>query len=352
MSEPAGRGDAWTEERGTSDEGRRRLRAPRWRADGARGQMTHPEAEVLAEFRAGLITGRRGARITAHLAGCDRCTALDDQLAGVSALLASVPPLVMPDSLTQRLDTVLAAEAARQDRVGADRAGAGQVATDQAERGRADGPAHPATGRKRTPRPSFRLLSARVLAPVAVALLAVGGYGLSQIAGPGGQVTTSSGAATGGSGAASSAQSAQAAAPTAASSHANAPKSPIVRGTAGSAPQARRLTFSMTASTVDFSADPATLKRQVKHELSTASPAAGSVTARPVTTRLRECVQNLTRGATLVRVESARFQGKPAILVVTRTGPDEVAWIAGKNCSATSRDILATTTIPAGTSGP
>ena len=56
-----------------------------------RGQMAHLDAEVLAEFRAGLIAGRRGARITAHLAGCDRCTALDDQLAGVSALLAAVP---------------------------------------------------------------------------------------------------------------------------------------------------------------------------------------------------------------------------------------------------------------------
>ncbi len=49
--------------------------------------MTHPDTDVLAEFRAGLITGRRGAKITAHLAGCDRCTALDDQLAGVAVLL-------------------------------------------------------------------------------------------------------------------------------------------------------------------------------------------------------------------------------------------------------------------------
>src|SRR3984893_8682043 len=32
MSEPEGRGAAWTEERGTSDEGRRRLKVPRRRA--------------------------------------------------------------------------------------------------------------------------------------------------------------------------------------------------------------------------------------------------------------------------------------------------------------------------------
>jgi len=297
--------------------------------------MTHLDAEVLAEFRAGLITGRRGAAITAHLAGCDRCTALGDQLAGVSALLASVPLPAMPDSLAQRLDTVLAAEAARPE----------QVKSDQAERGRAERPARQATSRGRRPRPSFRLLSARVLAPVAVIVLAAGGYGLSLVAArPGSHATASSG---------SSAESARAAAPTAAaSSHANAPKSPVVRGAAGTVPRAHRLTFTLMAGTVNFSADQATLKRQVEHELRTASPTAGSVTAPPVTPRLRECVQNLTHGASLVRVESARFQGKPATLVVARTGPDDTAWIAGPDCSATSRDILATTTIPAGTSGP
>src|SRR5216683_1851771 len=74
-----------------------------------RGQMTHLGTDVLAEFRAGLITGRRGAKISAHLADCDHCAALDDRLAGVSALLASVPAPVMPDRVAQRLDTVLAA---------------------------------------------------------------------------------------------------------------------------------------------------------------------------------------------------------------------------------------------------
>ena len=106
----------------------------------SRGQMTHPDTEVLAEFRAGLITGRRGARIAAHLAGCDRCTAFDDQLAGVSALLASVPAPAMPDRVAQRLDTVLAAEVARRD---------------DAERARGDSPARiprPAPAAARKPR--------------------------------------------------------------------------------------------------------------------------------------------------------------------------------------------------------
>jgi hypothetical protein len=313
-----------------------------------RGQMAHLDVEVLAEFRAGLITGRRGASITAHLAGCDRCTALGDQLTGVSALLAAVPRPAMPDLVAQRLDTVLAAEAARRT--------AGAASPEHAERARADRPGHRATGHGRMPRRprsrrlSFRLLSARVLAPVAVVLLAVGGYGLSRAIGPGGQAATSAGSAAG----RAVASAPKAASSIAASAHGpvNTPVSPPVRGGQGTVPRPRRITaanFTLVASTTDFAA--ATFKRQVEDELGRTAPAGGSGTALPVNPlpvppQLRACVQNLTRGAGLVRVESARFAGQPATLVVARTGSGEVAWIAGPDCSATSRDVLATTSVP------
>src|SRR5215470_2630917 len=80
-----------------------------------RGQMTHPDSEVLAEFRAGLITGRRGARISAHLAACDHCTGVCDQLAGISTLLAAVPAAAMPDAVTRRIESALAAEVVQRD---------------------------------------------------------------------------------------------------------------------------------------------------------------------------------------------------------------------------------------------
>jgi hypothetical protein len=118
--------------------------------------MAHLDMGVLAEFRAGLITGRRGARIAAHLADCDRCAGLDDKLAGVSALLASVLVPPMPDRVAQRLDSVLAAERAKAH-----------------YRARA----HGASARES----EARLLALRVLAPVAVVLLAATGYGVSRI---------------------------------------------------------------------------------------------------------------------------------------------------------------------------
>src|ERR1035438_1088298 len=87
------------------------MQRPLRRAD----DTAHLDPDVLAEFRAGLITGHRGARIGAHLVACDRCAALDDELAGVSALLAAVPAPAMPDSVAQRLDAALAAEVAHRN---------------------------------------------------------------------------------------------------------------------------------------------------------------------------------------------------------------------------------------------
>ena len=60
----------------------------------------------------------------------------------------------------------------------------------------------------------------------------------------------------------------------------------------------------------------------------------------------------LAGGHTLQRVESVRFEGKPAILIVARTGADDTAWIAAPDCSATSRHVLARTSLSSGISGP
>ena len=147
-----------------------------------RGQMTHLDTDVLAEFRAGLITGRRGARITAHLGGCERCTALDEQLAGVRSLLASVPAPAMPDSVAQRLDTVLAAEVAQRNAAGRTAARGEAAPADQAERAGGDGTRESPAPRRPGGNRGFRLLALRVLAPAAaVVVLAAGGYGLTRI---------------------------------------------------------------------------------------------------------------------------------------------------------------------------
>jgi hypothetical protein len=282
--------------------------------------MTHPDTDVLAEFRAGLITGRRGARITAHLAGCDRCTALDDQLAGVSVLLASVPAPAMPDSVTHRLDAALAAEVARRD---------------SPERARGDGAGESPAPRRPRENRGFRLLALRVLAPAAaVVLLAAGGYGLIR-AGLGSGTSSTASSAEGGATAAASTKSVP--------RQGNAPAAePALSPGASARSQVKSPNQAVTVS-------PGTLRQYVQAELS--KPRAARPT-KPASSRVLGCVHNLAGNAPLELVQSAQFEGQPATIIVARTGQGYTAWVAGPACTATSADVLDRITLPSGISGP
>jgi hypothetical protein len=309
---------------------------------GMRGQMTHLDTDVLAEFRAGLITGRRGTRIVAHLADCERCTVLDEQLAGVHSLLASVPAPAMPDSVARRLDTVLAAEVAQRDTAQRE-----AVLQNRAERADGDGARESAAPRRpggHRGNRGFRLLALRVLAPAAaVVVLAAGGYGLSRI---------NLGSSTGSSASTSAGSAERAAAPTAAASaksggSVNAPNAGPTKG-AVSRPQG------ITAGGITVVTGPANLShadlgQQVRAEL-LVPPA--TRTTRAASSTERGCVLRLIGGHPLELVESVRFEGSPATLVVARTGTRDTAWIAAPDCSATHRHVLDTTSLPSGISGP
>jgi hypothetical protein len=289
-----------------------------------RGQMTHPDSEVLAEFRAGIITGRRGARISAHLAACDRCTGVCDQLAEVSALLAAVPASAMPDAVARRLESALAAEAGQRD--------SAERAVDPRSPDRATSP---------PPRRhwDFRLVALRVLAPAAaVVLLAAGGYGLSRI----GSSPTSSVAA--GSEAASAASSAQ---PGAAAVPSSAAKSQRGAAPAIEAP----IKFGVVTSRTDYLR--ATLRQRLERELRLHPGAPGSA-QELAPSPLQGCVLLVTKGispVTLLLVEKAHFQGQPANVIVAVSGDHDMAWVTTPTCSGGGDHILATATLP-GTSAP
>jgi hypothetical protein len=286
--------------------------------------VTHVDADALAEFRAGLVTGRRGVRIAAHLASCNRCAALDGELAGVAALLASVPAPVLPHRVAQRLDAALAAEVTKRN--DPERAGRELV----------PGPGAPA-GRAAHRR--FRLPSLRVLAPVAAAaavVLAGGGYGLSLIAqGPGSQATTSSaGGAAAKSVAGPNAPANRAAPLASASSHSGA-----------SARSARVHPAGVTVVTSGTDFQPARLKEQLEKALS-AAPAAGA--GRQASAPVQACVQKVADGASLIRVISAYYEGHPATIIVARTSRGNKAWVAGPHCSGSDPDVLTQTSLPPG----
>ena len=306
-----------------------------------RGQMTHLDTDVLAEFRAGLITGRRGARITAHLGGCERCTALDQQLAGVRSLLASVPAPTMPDSVAQRLDTVLAAEVAQRHAAGQAAAQGEAAPADQTERAGRDGTRESPAPRRPGGNRGFRPLALRVLAPAAaVVVLGAGVYGLSHL--NLGSSSSSAASSTAG-GAASTAPSVAAGAESA--GHVNGP---AAAPSQGAVPRGiARAGFSVVAGQRNLTQ--ANLPQQVRTELLV--PASARRTQTP-TPRLRGCVARLANGHTVELVERVHFEGRPATLVVARTGAEDTAWIAALDCSDTYRHVLATTTLSSGISGP
>ena len=289
--------------------------------------MTHPDSDVLAEFCAGLVTGRRGARISAHLAACERCAGVCDQLTEVSVLLAAVPVPAVPDALAQRLEDVLAAEAAQRH-----------------DSERAVDPRLPDRATSRPPRRhwDFRLVALRVLAPAAaVMVLAAVGYGLSRVTG-----SSSSSSAASGTVAAPDATSTS----SARAGSAAVPSNPGV-GRPGMTPQQIEgpAAFGVVTSQTDY--HPATLTQQLERELQHYVLATGTpreLAAGP----LRGCVVRVTHGVkpgNLVLVEKARYQGRPAIVIVAMSGHRYAAWVTTSSCSGTSDNLLATATL-AGTS--
>jgi hypothetical protein len=279
------------------------------------GQTTHLDLEVLAEFRAGLIAGRRGAALAAHLAGCDRCAALDTELTEVSALLAAVPPPTLPADVANRLDMVLAGEVAE----------------------RADYPERAVVPPSRARRTDGRFAGwfagnrrfLRVLAPTAAVVLAGAGYGLSQIGGSPAAVSAA-------------APAVPSAFPAAGAQTAPNPHS-LRAGTA-----VGRASFGVVPSDTNYL--PGTLSKQVEAALAAAHESTPAAQAPPQ--GLTACVLHVTDGARLALVQSARYEGQPATVIVVSRPSGDTAWVVGSGCSATSEDLLDKATLPAGISTP
>lgn len=280
----------------------------------------HPDADVLAELREGLLGRRRSGRIRAHLAECPDCAAVSRGLAEVTALLAATPAPRMPDELVTRLDSVLATETA------ARAARDGGVARDGG-RDRSG----------RSPRPR-RVLSLR-MATAAAAVLAVagGGYGLTRLvhSSPG----TGSGAGAAGTGAASRPLS-SAEGPRQTAAGRRVVPSPQLAGP-----------LSVVSSGTDY--QPGRLTAQVSATLRrypAGLPLRTGSGTRAQGSRLAGCVKLIAGGAQPRLVDVARYRGLPASIIVLPApqGALDQVWVVGSGCSATSRDVLARALLAAG----
>jgi len=298
----------------------------------------HADAETLAAFREDLLPRRKAGRVSAHLAACPRCAALDAQLAEVTTLLTQSAAPPMPDALTARIEAALAAEAAGRPG-GAARpvpAGAPAAVSAGADGNRRDGTgaARPA-GAPARGRPRLALRIAAVTA--AVAVMAGGGYGVARLLSANSTVT----------GAGSSAPAERQAAP-------NAPAS--AHG-ALSLPASSAAGLPLVGSGTNY--QPGQLKAQLGKVLRryhaptgiSAGPAkatAGPRLSSPAFGDLAGCVSRLADGQRPLLVDLARYRGHPAAVIVIRAGQPGTlrALVVGPGCAAAASRPLATVSLP------
>jgi len=321
-----------------------------------RFSIRHLRTETIARFRAEDLSPRKAGRVQAHLARCSQCAATSASLGGVTDLLASVPPAAIPDAFAARIETALRAEAvARSARGPATERSRGELP----ERG-------PAPSRRlpgRSARPGLRLAAAAG----AVAILAGGGYVISQVGGSKqGTSSTASGAGhfaaprPGGNGAAKISLGQQ------------IPYRPAGR------PKAITPVYSGTNYLQR------TLVTQVRHEIavvssarstraaprpaagptdgpaagpiagSAAGSAGGSAAGQPgdgeFSGTLAACVARISAGRRLELVNVARYQGDAAAVIVvapSKAGQAEIV-VVGPGCSGSRSDILVTRALPPG----
>jgi Putative zinc-finger len=348
----------------------------------------HVSAEKLARSRDGDLSRAAARRVAAHLAGCARCQADADALAGLPALLAGTQLPPMPDHLAARIETALVTESADRAagsparhpaRAGPGRAGAGRrsgvprwVVTDEQARrhARSSGPAR------------------RILA-TAAAVAVIGGGGYALVSGLGNGSSGSSSSASGSS-AQNPAAGRPAAVPSAAgsSSGRNAPAASGTNGAfrpgvasppdsgmvdSGPAEQYRRAGHTVRFTPVRTSTNylaaqlgpqaTATLA-QVRasrpglaggsgsHSSSGQGPAGqgpASAFSAAALARLPGCVGRVAGGQAVLLVDLASFQGAPAIIIVTAP-PGSAAgtqvWAVGAACSSSGADVLARRQLP------
>jgi hypothetical protein len=312
----------------------------------------HADAETLAAFREELLSRRKAARVSAHLAACPRCAELDAQLTEVSALLTTSVTPPMPDALTARIEAAIAAEAAARAVTTADGAlGAADGTRAAADGGRTVGAAGAGTGaRDRAARPSRPArgpgrswLALRVVAvTAAVVVVAGGGYGVAKLLTANPESGTSAGAGSVGA-PASRANSKAPAGPSGAlrvpagegAAGSSSPHSPVV--SSGTNYQPGQLEAQVSAALARYGARAAANQGP--------SPAnQPAISPKPVPT----CVQHVTGGKRLLLVDRAKYQGRPATVIVTRgatPGTVRAVVVAG-SCTATPGNVLARTTFP------
>jgi hypothetical protein len=311
----------------------------------------HADAETLAAFREELLSRRKAARVSVHLAACPRCAALDAQLAGVTALLTRTAAPPMPDALTARIEAALAAEAAARPAT-AGAAAPAAAAPAAATPGGAGHHGTRGTGGHRAGRPARgrSRLALRVAAvTAAVAVIAGGGYGVSRLLSASPENATGASA----SGAGAPAIKSAGALPGMSTGGMRSPVSGTSGGASNSTVLARVVTSGTNYQPARLAAQAATVLAESGLDAPGSASPAPSVPVpqnRPASLfpDLQACVAHVAAGQHPLLVDAAQYQGHPALIVMLPavSGGRPRALVIAPGCSAATAHVLATATLP------
>jgi len=327
----------------------------------------HADAATLAAFREELLSARKAAQVSAHLAACPRCAALETQLAEVTILLNRATAPSMPDALTARIQAALAAEAA------ARATDAAPLAAAAAAPGAAPGTAGPGgsqgtNGRGRTGDTSGRRtawrghdrswLALRVGAVTAVvAVIAGGGYGLAQVLSAGSHAQNG---VTSGAGVAAPNIKVKGPIPHMSAGGINAAPASGggSGGGAGGNSRSRATTLAPLVISSGTNYQPTSLGAQASAVLKQLADSAHS-SAGPVPTvapesdqarlfpHLQSCLTHIDNGQSPQLIDLAHYLGHPALIVVlpATNGGQPQALVIAPGCNTTA-NVLANAPLP------
>jgi hypothetical protein len=316
----------------------------------------HASLDELALLDADALKPRKAAKVRSHLAHCGECSQHHAALGTVPTMLASVPYESMPDNLSSRLDSALAAESAqRQASQPGTEANRGMLP----ERSRRSGIFTGAGSGLRMPRLSGPAV--RALATAGAVVVVVGG-GIG--------VATQFGGVSSSSGQASRAAIRQA--PRAAALPSIARGAAVRYGdgrrvqeiTSGTNFIRANIPAQVTAAIraekrkgFDMSSVQGAANSPGSHAVPTSSMAtaagglsgsASSGSPPPSAGQLAACLNGLVPGQKVQLLEHAKFESKPATIIVTAAplGHPEHVFVVGDACSATNSDVLFRGTVP------
>ncbi len=318
----------------------------------------HATLEEVARLSAGDLRGRKAAAVGRHVAECTGCGHLADQLSGVSALLAGASFPEMPASLSNRIDTALAAEAAK--RVAAEptaEAGRRDLPTRSGARGR---------GWRSAPRTrtgggtGWRLHgpALRVLATAgAIILIGAGGYEMASHMG--GSPSGPAAAPTASAHAPAAARGNQVAAGPQVTYQQNGSAETIRTVSSDTNFHAATLADQAAAAVTEAKKDGIQASRAAgSHRLSAPAASASAGTGQLSTgapnaansqSQLAGCLSRLVpSGQVVLLVERARYEDARATIIVavpawardTVPPQDAQVWAVGDACSAANGDVL------------